>query len=37
VRFNYAHGIASEDLRGERRVSITFRKEQIASKAANKK
>jgi alkylated DNA repair dioxygenase AlkB len=37
VRFNYAHGIASEDLRGERRVSITFRKEQIASKGANKK
>ena len=35
VRFNYAHGIASEDLRGERRVSITLRKE-IASKGAKK-
>ena len=31
VRFEYAHGIAAEDLQGERRVSITFRKE-IASK-----
>ena len=27
VRFNFQHGIANADLLGERRVSITFRKE----------
>ena len=30
VRFNYRHAIANEDLLGDRRVSITLRKEKAA-------
>ena len=36
VRFNYRHAIVNEDLKGERRVSITFRKETFAKEAKPK-